>query len=279
MPPSAAPPSRLDAMPGFQALCAYLRRASGLVIDQDKAYLIETKVMPILRREGVGLAEAVLMLEKGRSPRLAQSVIEAMTVNETYFFRDKAPFDAFRDQIIPWLAETRKGGKSVRIWSAACSSGQEPYSLAMLLAEASYRFADWRVEIVATDLSEAILAKARAGVYAAFDVQRGLPQSMLARHFTRVGDGWRISEALRAMVSFRQLNLLDDYGALGRFDVVFCRNVLIYFDAARKADILSRIARTMTDGGCLVLGAAESIISAGRDFTPDPHKPGCFRKN
>lgn len=271
---------KVDTMPGFQALCAYLRKTSGLVIDADKAYLIETKVLPILRREGLStLSEAVSMLERGASAKLSRDVVEAMTVNETYFFRDKLPFDVFRDTIMPWLAETRRQSKTVRIWSAACSTGQEAYSLAMLFADATYRFHGWNIEIVGTDLSEIVVAKARAGLYANFEVQRGLPKPMLERHFQMTRGLWQLSDAIRSMVTFRQLNLLDDYGAQGRFDVIFCRNVLIYFDGARKADIISRLARVCADDGYLVLGAAESIIGAGRDFSADAQNPGCFRRN
>jgi chemotaxis protein methyltransferase CheR len=250
-----------------------------MVVDADKAYLIETKVMPILKREGLAtLAEAVSVLERGGSKRLAQDVVEAMTVNETYFFRDKLPFDMFRDVMLPYFAEARRGSKQLRIWSAACSSGQEAYSLAMLLAEAAYRFHDWKVEITGTDLSEPVLAKARAGLYANFEVQRGLPKAMLERHFSMTRGLWQLSENIRRMVTFRQFNLLDDYGALGRFDIIFCRNVLIYFDAPRKADIIGRLGRASADDGYLVLGAAESIIGAGREYAADMGNPGAFRR-
>lgn len=244
----------------FEAFCAYLRRVSGLVIDADKAYLVESRLLPILRRQKLsGLAELVCLLERNQSPALAREVIQAMTINETYFFRDRAPFETFRNVMLPKLTAGRTGG-TIRVWSAACSTGQEPYSLAIILDELAEKLADWRIEILATDLAEAALVKAKKGAYTQFEVQRGLTTAQLLRYFNRTGDMWQLNERIRARVTFKPFNLLDDFGPLGRFHIIFCRNVLLYFDAERKADVLARLARALESGGYLALGASETAI-------------------
>jgi chemotaxis protein methyltransferase CheR len=263
----------------FDALCEYLHRSSGLVMEQSKKYLVESRVMPIVRREKLsGLDELVLLLQRGGSPKLAKDVIEAMTINETYFFRDKGPFDQFRSVMLPALIAARQGEKRLRIWSAAASTGQEAYSLAMILDEHAARMPGWKIDIIGTDLSDQVLEKARKGVYSQFEVQRGLPTPMLLRHFNQIGDSWQISEAIRAKVTFRQLNLLSDFTALGRFDIIFCRNVLIYFDAARKMDILTRMSRILAPDGFLTLGASESLIGLKTDLVPHPEHRGIFTR-
>jgi chemotaxis protein methyltransferase CheR len=263
----------------FDALCEFLRRSSGLVMESSKKYLVESRVMPIVRREKLsGLEELVAILQKGQSPRLAKDVIEAMTINETYFFRDKSPFDQFRSFMLPSLLAARQGEKRLRIWSAAASTGQEAYSLAMILDEFAPRMPGWKVEIIGTDLSEQVLEKARKGIYSQFEVQRGLPAPMLLRHFNQIGDSWQISEAMRSKVSFRQLNLLSDFTSLGRFDIIFCRNVLIYFDAARKTDILARMTRILAPDGLLTLGASESLIGLKTYLVANTELRGIFMR-
>ncbi|MGE0025175.1 MAG: protein-glutamate O-methyltransferase CheR [Hyphomicrobium sp.] len=263
----------------FTTLCDYLRRTSGLVMEPSKQYLVESRVMPIVRRERLsGLEELVLILQRGQSPKLAKDVIEAMTINETYFFRDKTPFDQFRSTMLPALLAARQNEKRLRIWSAAASTGQEAYSLAMIIDEFASRMAGWKVEIVATDLAETVLEKARKGIYSQFEVQRGLPTPMLLRHFNQIGDSWQISDHMRSRVTFRQLNLLSDFDILGRFDVVYCRNVLIYFDAARKADILARMTRCLAPDGFVTLGASESLIGLKTDLVAHPEQRGIFMR-
>lgn len=255
----------------FDALCAYLKRSSGLILDQSKQYLIESRVLPIVKREKLGgLADLTMILERGQNAELAKEVVEAMTINETYFFRDRTPFDKFRDVVLPNLIAARSKEKTLRVWCAASSTGQEPYSLAMVLDEIANKTAGWRVDLVATDLAEAQLKKARNAIYTQFEVQRGLSTAHLLRYFTQHGDSWQAIEALRKKVQFRQLNLLSDFSALGRFDVIFCRNVLIYFDVATKSDILKRMGRILAPDGALFLGASESVIGLGTDFVPDP---------
>lgn len=264
----------------FDALCDYLRRSSGLVMEQSKKYLVESRVMPIVRREKLsGLDELVLILQKNQSPKLAKDVIEAMTINETYFFRDKSPFDQFRNVMLPAMIAKRQSEKRLRIWSAAASTGQEAYSLAMILDENAARMPGWKIEILGTDLSDQVLDKARKGIYSQFEVQRGLPTPMLLRNFNQIGDSWQISEAMRGKVQFRQMNLLADYTALGRFDIIFCRNVLIYFDAARKMDILGRMTRILAPDGFLTLGASESLIGLKTDLVGHPEHRGIFMRN
>jgi len=263
----------------FDALCEYLRRNSGLVMDQSKKYLVESRVMPIVRREKLsGLDELVAMLLKGQSSKLAKDVIEAMTINETYFFRDKSPFDQFRSFMLPALLAARQSERRLRIWSAAASTGQEAYSLAMILDEFAARTPGWKIEIVGTDLSEQVLEKARKGIYSQFEVQRGLPAPMLLRHFNQIGESWQLSDHIRSKVTFRPLNLLSDYASLGRFDLIFCRNVLIYFDATRKADILARMTRSLAPDGYVILGASESLIGLKTDLIPHPEHRGIFMR-
>lgn len=263
----------------FDALCEFLRRNSGLIMEQSKRYLVESRVMPIVRRERLSsLDELMAILQKGQNPKLAKDVIEAMTINETYFFRDKSPFDQFRNVMLPKLIATRQNEKRIRIWSAAASTGQEAYSLAMIIDECASKIPGWKIEIVGTDLSEGVLDKARKGIYSQFEVQRGLPTPMLLRHFNQIGDAWQISEQMRSKVTFRQLNLLQDFSSLGRFDVIYCRNVLIYFDAPRKTDILTRMSRQLAPDGFLLLGASESLIGLKTDLVALPDNRALYTR-
>jgi len=205
-----------------------------------------------------------------------RDIVEAMTTNESFFFRDIKPFDQFKTFVLPQLLRVRAATRSLRIWSAACSSGQEPYSLAMILTEMRAQLAGWRIEIVATDLSTEILDKAQAGLYTQFEVQRGLPIQLLVKYFKQSGDRWQIDEAIRKMVQFRTFNLLDDMGPLGRFDVVFCRNVLIYFDQPTKSAVLGRVARQLAPDGYLYLGGAETVLGITDRFAPVPDNRGIY---
>ncbi len=262
----------------YDYLRKLLRERSGLVLSVDKHYLVESRLLPVARRAGLsGLAELVLELKKGaKAAPLAIDVVEAMTTNETFFFRDKLPFQHFRDTMIPALMAARANARRLRIWCAAAASGQEPYSLAMCLKEMAPRLAGWRIEIVATDLSRDVLEKARSGTYSQFEVQRGLPIALLIKYFTRTGDTWQIAPDIRAMVQYRQLNLLADFSQLGTFDVVLCRNVLIYFDQATKISVLDRIARSMSRDGYLALGAAETVVGLTDSFRPIPDLRGLY---
>src|SRR6185437_12397635 len=217
--------------------------------------------------------ELVQKLKSG-TDALTAEVVEAMTTNETFFFRDKVPFDHLRQTILPDLLHARANRRSLRIWCAASSTGQEPYSIAMCLKELGPALAGWRVEILATDLSQSVLEKSKAGIFSQFEVQRGLPIQMLVKHFTQVGELWQLNADIRAMVQHRQLNLLQDFSHLGTFDVIFCRNVLIYFDQAAKAGIFDRLARVIEPDGVLALGAAESVVGISDAFRPYPQRRG-----
>ncbi|MEQ8964516.1 MAG: protein-glutamate O-methyltransferase [Azospirillaceae bacterium] len=262
----------------FALLQEVLAKRSGLVLTRDKAYLLESRLMPVARRWSfAGLGELVGALRNRRDERLLREVTEAMTTNESSFFRDVRPFDQFRDVVVPRLLENRAGQRRLRIWSAACSSGQEPYSLAMILSEMKPKLTGWQIEILGTDLSTEILAKAKEGVYSQFEVQRGLPIQLLVKHFAQQGDRWHINPDLKAMVQFRAFNLLEDMASLGRFDVIFCRNVLIYFDQPTKARVLDGLSRCLARDGFLYLGGAETVLGLTSRFQPLEGQRGIYR--
>jgi len=265
--------------PDYEYLRKLLKDQSGLDLSADKQYLIESRLVPLSRKAGLsGIPELVQKMKAGSASLIAQ-VVEAMTTNETFFFRDKIPFDHFRQCIIPEILKARAARKSARIWCAAGSTGQEPYSLAMCLKEMESQLAGWRVEIIATDLSQEVLEKSKAGLYSQFEVQRGLPIQMLVKYFKQTGEFWQINPDIRAMVQHRQLNLLHDFSTLGTFDVIFCRNVLIYFDQDTKINIFNRLCRIMEPDGFLVLGAAETVVGLTDTFKPYPDKRGLYRPN
>lgn len=263
----------------FEALRVFLKARSGLALSTDKRYLVDSRLAPICTRFKIdGLSRLVLEIKTGRSIALEKAVIEAMTTNETFFFRDKAPFDLFQDVLLPRYLKERAASRRLRIWCAAASTGQEPYSLAMLLNEAAPRMPGWQIEIIATDISTEVLEKAKTGIYNQFEVQRGLPIKLLVKYFTQIGDQWQISQQIRSMVDFRYLNLIESFGRLGPFDIVYCRNVLIYFDAPTKADVLSRIANVMAPDGALLLGASETVLGITNVLSLDPAYRGLYTK-
>jgi chemotaxis protein methyltransferase CheR len=254
-----------------------LMRRTGLAIGPEKAYLIETRLASVARRHGHAHADALIgALRKGANEGLAREAIDALMTHETFFFRDIHPFETFREQILLGLIEQRAATRRLRIWCAAASTGQEPYTLAMIVSEEAQRLRGWTVEIVATDIAVDVLAYARGGLYSQFEVQRGLPIRMLAKYFRQEDGGWRLLPAVRNLVSYRQFNLLDDPAALGTFDVVFCRNVLIYFAPATKALVLERIARRLRSDGFLFLGGAETVIGITDCFTQTAGKRGIY---
>jgi len=264
----------------FEFLRSWLKTRSGLALTPEKRYLVDSRLAAVCRRHKLaGLSELAGALKLGRDPALENAVVEAMTTNETFFFRDRAPFDLFRDTLLPKMITARASSRRLRIWCAAASSGQEPYSIAMLLDEAKARLAGWSVEIVATDISTEILDRAKAGLYSQFEVQRGLPINLLLKHFTQEGEQWRISPAIRSMVSFRPLNLIRDFGSLGTFDLVYCRNVLIYFDQPTKTDVLRRLSGVLAPDGFMVLGAAETVIGLTDALSPHPDHRGLYVPN
>ena len=264
----------------FDFLSGLLKARSGLIVGRDKAYLLDSRLTPLARKRGLhDLNGVVMALRNGRDESLVKDVVEAMTTNESSFFRDNKPFDDFAQVILPCMMQARAQVRTIRIWCAAASTGQEPYSLAMILNERAAQLAGWRIDIVGTDLSDEVLDRARSGLYTQFEVQRGLPIQMMVKYFKQEGDRWRIDPRLRAMVSFKRWNLLENLSPLGAFDVVFCRNVLIYFDQPTKAAVLERIARLMPNDGVLALGAAETVLGITDKFKPMPQQRGMYALN
>jgi chemotaxis protein methyltransferase CheR len=262
----------------YEYLRKLLKDRSGLDLSADKQYLVESRLVPLARKAGLpGIVELV-QKTRGGAEALTAEVVEAMTTNETFFFRDKIPFDHLKETILPALVQARAARRSLRFWCAASSTGQEPYSIAMLLKEMP-ALSGWRTEIVATDLSQAVLEKSKAGIFSQFEVQRGLPIQMLVKYFKQNGDLWQLNADVRAMVQHRQLNLLQDFSHLGTFDVIFCRNVLIYFDQETKAAIFERMARMIEPDGALALGAAESVVGITDAFKPHPDRRGMYCAN
>ncbi|MCZ6863516.1 MAG: protein-glutamate O-methyltransferase [Alphaproteobacteria bacterium] len=251
----------------FELIAEILKDRSGLSLNKEKAYLLESRLNPVARKWSFsGFDELAQAIRTKRDEALLVDVTEAMTTNESFFFRDQKPFDQFSNIVLPHLLEARAARRSFRIWSAACSSGQEPYTLAMLLKEQAQKLDGWRVEIIATDLSNEILDKAKEGLYSQFEVQRGLPISLLVKYFTQVGDRWQIDDSLRSMVKYQKFNLLHDFSSLGKFDVVFCRNVLIYFDTPTKTKVLDSISELLPPDGFLYLGGAETVLGTSDQF-------------
>ena len=262
----------------YDFLRKLLKERSGLDLSADKQYLVESRLIPLARRAGLpGIAELVAKIRTG-AEALTSEVVEAMTTNETFFFRDKIPFDHLREAILPALVRARASRRSLRIWCAASSTGQEPYSIAMCVKEYA-GLSGWRVEIVATDLSQEVLEKSKAGLYSQFEVQRGLPIQMLVKYFAQTGELWQLNAEIRAMVQHRQLNLMQDFSHLGTFDVIFCRNVLIYFDQETKVGIFERMSRMLEPDGVLALGAAETVVGISDAFKPYPERRGLYRVN
>ena len=261
----------------FDFLAKLLKERSGLVLTRDKAYLLESRLLPVARKRDLKSVDELVAAVRARpTGDLARGVIEAMTTNESFFFRDIKPFDQFNKFVLPELMKARAARRQIRIWSAACSSGQEPYTLAMLLAEQQAKLAGWTVDIVATDLSSEILEKAQAGLYSQFEVQRGLPIQYLVKYFKQQGERWQIGPALRSRVRFRMFNLLDEPSSLGGFDVIFCRNVLIYFDQPTKTTVLERMSRILAPDGYLFLGGAETVLGISDKFRAAPGNRGVY---
>jgi chemotaxis protein methyltransferase CheR len=261
----------------FATLANLLKTRSGLIIGQDKVYLLETRLTVMMRREGLVDLNAVAdRLGRPGAEQLAREVVESMTTNESFFFRDDKPFQHFRTQALPRLAASRPPNATLRIWSAASSTGQEAYSLAMILIESKAVLGSRQVEIVGTDIAREPLARAREGQYTQFEVQRGLPVQYLMKYFKKEDPYWRISPDIRKMAQFREFNLLGDLRSLGRFDIVFCRNVLIYFDQPTKARVLDGIAALMPPDGMLYLGGAETVLGITSRLAPLAGERGVY---
>jgi chemotaxis protein methyltransferase CheR len=238
---------------------------AGIVLEGDKHYLFESRLAPIVRQLGLeSIDDLCVFIQSSRQPEVSHRVVEAMTTNETYFFRDPSHYDAIRTVLLPRLIEERRDTRKLRFWSAASSTGQEAYSLAMVLIEAG--LSDWNIQILGTDFSSQVVERARSGKYRQIEVNRGLPATLLIKYFSRSGTDWNLSDRVRRMVSFETIDLRGSMRALGPFDLVFCRNVMIYFDATTKMNILKELQGTLFHGGWLFLGGAETALGVTEFF-------------
>ena len=269
-------------MPLAEADVGYLRtlvaRRSGNILSSNHGYLLEARLTPVAERLGLPNVEA-LVAELKRSPiKYEDTVAEAMTINETSFFRDLQPFETLRKDLIPKLMNTRAGTRQLHIWCAATSSGQEPYTIAMILRDNFPQLVNWSIRIIATDLSDEMLHRTREGVYSQFEVNRGLPAKLLVKYFQREGTSWRVIPELRNWIECHKLNLVSAWPSMPRFDIVFIRNVLIYFDQATKESVLQRAARIMAPDGSLFLGGGESLVGLNVPYTRETYdKTICYR--
>ena len=251
----------------YEYISNFLLGTSGLALGSGKEYLVEARLIPLAQSLGLeGISELVLELKKGAELKVTSGVTEAMTTNETSFFRDKTPFEELKNQIIPNLMEARKTSKRLKIWCAAAATGQEPYTSSMILDDEFPQLRDWTVEILATDIDQQALERSRSGIYTQFEMQRGMPIQMLMKYFEQIETGWQIKENMRNTIQWKQLNLLDNFNRLGKFDIIFCRNVLIYFQQETKKDILERFRTMIQDDGYLYLGAAETVLGITEAF-------------
>ncbi len=261
----------------FAAIAEVLKARSGLIVGPDKLYLLETRLAPIMKREQLRDLNALSAKMRPGSP-LERDVVEAMTTNESLFFRDTKPFDALRLRILPRLHAARPPGTRLRIWSAAASTGQEAYSIAMIINDLAGMLGDRKADIIGTDIARDALKRAREGVYSQFEIQRGLPMQMLVKYFSKEEAAWRVKPVLRGAVDFREWNLLADLRPLGKFDVVFCRNVLIYFDAQTKTRVLEAIASVLAPDGVLFLGGAETVLGLTSALQAIPGESGAYAR-
>lgn len=260
----------------FDTVARLVKQRSGLVLTPDKGYMLETRLSGLVQTYGLGTLDG--LARKLRSPgaeTLADAVTEALTTNESSFFRDGKPFDHLRT-LLPEMAVKRPAGAPLRIWSAACSTGQEAYSIALLTEEIAGALGGRKVEILGTDISKEVVARAREGVFTQFEVQRGLPVRLLVKRFTQEAGKWRVAPQLRAMCRFETWNLLTDIRPLGRFDVIFCRNVLIYFDAPTKSRVLEAMAAQLAPDGVLYLGGAETVLGLTERLAPVAGQRGAY---
>ena len=249
----------------YRFLQEHIYSQVGIVLEEDKHYLFESRLAPIIRRLGLGTIDDLCALLKATcQTEISRQVVEAMTTNETYFFRDPAQYEAIRTVLLPRLIEERRDTKRLRFWSAAASTGQEAYSLAMRLVEAG--LSDWNIQILATDFSSKVLERARSGKYQQIEVNRGLPAALLVKYFRQSGAEWQLSDQVRRMVVFETIDLRSSMRALGPFDLVFCRNVMIYFDTQTKKNILKQLHGTMFRGGWLMLGGVETAFGVEEFF-------------
>ncbi len=263
----------------FQYIRDLLYKRSGLALTEDKIYLLESRLMPIAKPKGLhSLEELVTFIKTRADEAFLREITDAMTTNESMFFRDNKPFDQFKKIVLPQIMEAKALTKNIKIWSAACSNGQEPYSLAMLIKEEGAKMLGWNIEILGTDLCSKVLQKSKEGIYSQFEVQRGLPIQMLMKYFEpQAGSQWQLKPEIRNMVTFREKNLLDNIAMMGMFDIILCRNVLIYFDEKTKTTALENMAKMLPKHGYLYLGSTETTIGLTDKFTGLPDERGLYK--
>ena len=255
----------------FAYLCELMHRRAAIVVEPGKEYLALSRLDPVAREIGVPSVAALVDVLRGQDDRspLHDRVVDALTTNETTFFRDHNPFESLRTHVLPTLIDARRSARTLAIWSAGCSSGQEPYSIAMAIREHFPELLTWRLTLLGTDISPSMLDRARRGHYGQLEVNRGLPAHLLVRHFTRAGMDWEIEEPIRRMVRFERHNLVGEWPALPPFDLILMRNVMIYFDADAKRRVLARAHRQLAPNGFLLLGASETTYNLSDDFDRD----------
>ncbi|MBZ5501167.1 MAG: protein-glutamate O-methyltransferase CheR [Acidobacteriia bacterium] len=251
----------------FDYIRMLLKEHSGVALEDGKEYLLEVRLSPLYDEMKVdSIAEMVQLLRRDNSAALRERVLNCLLTNETYFFRDIHPFEMLRTEVLPELFAARAAKRHLRIWSGACSTGQEPYSVAMIVNDLLERFPGFTVEILATDIAEENLERAMSGQYSHAEVNRGLPAQMLIRHFTKKEAVWQVNESIRRMVTFRKLNLFGSWAGIDRADLILLRNVLIYFEQDAKKEIIGRIRRNVADGGAVILGASETVLGLSEEF-------------
>ena len=259
-------------------LAGLLEARTGQQLTMSRRWRIETALSSLLRARGIAtLDELITILVMGREPALSNLVVDALLNNETYFFRDRQPFDLLAGQFLPAMAKARAAKKSLKIWSAGCSTGQEPYSLAMLFADDPLKWQGWTIDILGSDVSSQVVDRARAGCYTQFEVQRGLGIQQMLRWFSESDDGWRAAEALRRQIRFQVHNILEPPPHPGEFDIILCRNVLLYLSPEKRAAAFDRLASALAPDGALMLGAGETVIGQTTRFAADRETRGLYR--
>lgn len=263
----------------FDYIRAVIYKQSAIVLENDKAYLVAARLKGLLQSERIeSIEDLIVRLRESAADELRQRVVEALTIHETSFFRDLHPFEALRTQIIPRFKVARGSSRTLNIWCGACSTGQEPYTVAMTILEHFPELASWNIRILATDISNSILSRARAGRFTQLEVNRGLPAKLLVKYFRKDRENWFIADRVRSMVEFRRLNLVEPFQAMSRFDVVFLRNVLIYFDFDHKRKVLEKVRQQLAPDGVLFLGGAESTVNIDPAFESLPiQRCSCYR--
>lgn len=263
----------------FAFMREFLKSETAIVLEEGKEYLVETRLAPLLRKSGIPSLEKLIgEIRTNRAHPLKKGVLDALTTNETSFFRDLEPFEVLKTVVIPDLLAKRASTRKLAIWSAACSTGQEPYSIAMLLRDSFPALADWEILIYATDICSTVLERARAGVFSQMEVNRGLPALYLVKYFKKCGNEWQIADQVRSTIRFSELNLMKPFTALPPVDIVFIRNVLIYFDLQTKQQILGRVRGVLKPDGYLFLGSAETTLNIDPSFErAADNKGSCFR--